>query len=91
MLKPTSNAIPPHKNIKPVTNGSFGTSGSKSPIINVNKIPTPIPTANKPRFKINTFQKGAAFLFCSPFIKIEASAPFSINAKRSLFLVEKYK
>ena len=48
-----------------------------------------MPINNKAMFKISTFQIGAVpFL---PDIKILASAPFSISAKRSLFRVDKYK
>jgi hypothetical protein len=51
-------------------------------------IPEPIPIRSKARFSSTIFHSGIEPL-CDPLTNILASAPFSISASLSLFLVEK--
>lgn len=87
MLNPTKRAAPAVKKI----DAGKATSSSKPKVvfkIEPINIPKPIPIDNKAMFKIKTLPKEDCPL---PDANIFASAPFSIKANLSLFLVEKYK
>ena len=87
MLKPTNKEAPAEINTDAANTSSCKPKELYK--IEPTAIPIPIPISNNATFKMNTLAKEfGPFL---PNANILASAPFSINAKRSLFLVEKNK